>query len=73
MAQGEFTKEEAKSVEDAVCEMHKALSKAKQAEYLGHLNDILLFIAAAKQHASPGATEEVAPMTEDQQQEDQTN
>ena len=48
MAQGEFTKDEAQETRLAVEEMFKALTKAKQVEYLGHLNDILLFIEAAK-------------------------
>ena len=46
MAQGDFTKEEAKKTMDAVEEMYKALSKPKQADYFGHLNDILLFLEA---------------------------
>ena len=51
MAQGEFTKVEAAETEKAVDEMFKALSKPKQAEFLGHLNDIFLFLAAAKKVA----------------------
>lgn len=51
MSQGEFTKEEAGETASAVEEIWDALSKRKQMEYLGHLNDILLFIAAAKKHA----------------------
>jgi len=52
MAQGEFTKEEAAETIKAVDEMYKALSKSRQCEYLGHLNDICLFIEAA-QRAAP--------------------
>lgn len=51
MAQGEFTKEEADAMAEAVSEMFKALSKTKQREYIGHLNDIQLFIEAAKREA----------------------
>lgn len=51
MAQGEFTKEEAKATVEAVDEMFKGLSKGKQGEYLGHLNDILLFLKAAEKAA----------------------
>lgn len=51
MAQGEFTKEEADETIKAVEEMYKALSRAKQGEYLGHLNDIFLFIEAAQREA----------------------
>lgn len=59
MAQGQFTKEEAKETEEAVTEMFKALSKPKQLEYFGHLNDIMLFINAAKIKA-PSETPEVS-------------
>lgn len=52
MAQGEFTKAEAKETISAVEEMFKALSKAKQREYIGHWNDIALFLGAA-QRAAP--------------------
>ena len=51
MAQGEFTKEEADETIIAVDEMYRALPKTKQPKFLGHLNDILLFIEAAKKNA----------------------
>lgn len=51
MAQGEFTKEEATATEEAVSELFDALSKAKKGEFLGHLNDISLFLSAAKKAA----------------------
>ncbi len=51
MAQGEFTKEEAQETMDAFMEVFKALSKAKIAEYFGRLNDIMLFLEAAKKAA----------------------
>jgi len=51
MAQGDFTKEEAKATIEAVDEMFKALPKGKRAEYLGHLNDIMLFLEAAQREA----------------------
>lgn len=51
MAQGEFTKEEAEHTRVAVEEMWKGLSKRKQADFFGHLNDIFLFLEAAKLHA----------------------
>lgn len=47
MAQGEFTKEEAKEIEGVFKEVFTALSKPKQREFLGHANDIWLFVAAA--------------------------
>jgi hypothetical protein len=51
MAQGEFTKEEAAETIKAVDEMFKALPKAKQAAFFGHLNDVCLFLEAAKRAA----------------------
>jgi len=48
MAQGEFTKEEAEQTQKAVEELFDGLPKSKRMAFLGHLNDILLFIAAAK-------------------------
>ena len=48
MAQGEFTKDEADETVKAVEEMFKGLSKKKQGEFFGHLNDIFLFLSAAK-------------------------
>ena len=48
MAQSDLSKEEAKKTSDAVEEMFEALPKAKQGEYLGHLNDILLFLGACQ-------------------------
>ena len=58
MAQGEFTKQEADQTRGSVNEVFDALTKKKQMEFLGHLNDILLFIQAAKQ-AAPDEAEEV--------------
>lgn len=46
MAQREFTVDEAKATKEAVEEMFKAIPKSKRMEYLGHLNDVLLFIEA---------------------------
>jgi len=51
MAQGEFTKAEAKATRDAVEEMFKAIPKSRQALFIGHLNDVLLFIEAAGRNA----------------------
>lgn len=53
MAQGEFTKEEARETYEAVNEIFGALSRPKKMEYLGHLNDIMLFVTAAEK-AAPG-------------------
>jgi hypothetical protein len=47
MAQGQFTKQEAKATKDAVSEMFDAIPKSKRIGFIGHLNDILLFLDAA--------------------------
>jgi hypothetical protein len=54
MAQGEFPKQEADSVKDAAEEMFKALPQTKKRLFLGHLNDLFLFIEAAKRVAPEG-------------------
>jgi hypothetical protein len=48
MAQGEATKEECRETQKAVSELFDALPKSKRGEYIGHLNDISLFLAAAE-------------------------
>jgi hypothetical protein len=53
MAQGQFTKEEAQQTIEAVDELFTALPKSKKGGYIGHLNDILLFLEAAKKAAPP--------------------
>jgi hypothetical protein len=52
MAQGHFTKQEAAETKKAVEEMFDAIPKSKRLNYIGHLNDIFLFIEAA-QRAAP--------------------
>jgi hypothetical protein len=54
MAQGEFTKQEAAAVKEAAEEIFKALPKTKQRDYIGHLNDLFLFIEADKRAAPEG-------------------
>jgi hypothetical protein len=51
MAQGQFTKEEAQETMKSVEEMFEAITKSKRFGYLGHLNDIMLFLEAAKRTA----------------------
>jgi hypothetical protein len=53
MAQGQFTQEEAQATIEAVDDMFKGMPKSKQMNYLGHLNDIMLFLGAAKAAAPP--------------------
>lgn len=48
MAQGDWTKEEAKASLDAVEEIWKALPNRKKADFIGHLNDIALFLGRAQ-------------------------
>lgn len=51
MAQGQFSKQEADATATAVDEMFNAIPKSKRMEFIGHLNDIMLFIEAAKRSA----------------------
>jgi len=51
MAQGQFTKEEADATLKAIGEMYDAIPRSKKMGYLGHLNDVCLFIEAAKREA----------------------
>lgn len=51
MSQGNFTKEEGKETKDAVEEMYAALTKKRQMEYLGHYNDIMLYLSASIEQA----------------------
>jgi hypothetical protein len=51
MAQGQFTKREARNVREALQEILDALPKSKQLEFLGHFNDLFLFLDAAEKAA----------------------
>ncbi len=51
MAQGEFTKEEAEQTRKAVDELFEAIPKSKRQDFIGHLNDVFLFLEAAKRAA----------------------
>lgn len=53
MTQGQFTKEEAAATKEAVDELFKAIPKSRQMGFIGHLNDIFLFIEAAAKKAPP--------------------
>lgn len=48
MSETRLTKEEAKSCYDAVDEVMKAFPKSKVGSFLGHFNDVLLFLGEAK-------------------------
>lgn len=48
---GDFTKEEAEVVKDCITEMFDAISKRKRMEFIGHLNEALCFVDAAKRIA----------------------
>ena len=67
---GQFTKEEAKEAKEAVEEIFKALSKPKQREYLGHLNEAFLFIEAAEK-AAP-SEETIQKLAEEEAEEEET-
>ena len=64
MAQGDFTKEEIAEVRISIDEMFCALSRPNKCAFLGHMNDVLLFLSAAEKHA-PNAPLSPNPSTED--------
>jgi len=51
MTQGTFSKEEAESCKEALDEVMKAMPKSKVVNFIGHFNDIFLFLSAAKEAA----------------------
>lgn len=51
MAQGEFTKEEAQAVQKILDELFEGIPKSRRMNYIGHLNDIALFLSAAEKAA----------------------
>lgn len=51
MAQGKFTKEEVVEVRKSFREIFTALSKPKKMEFLGHANDVYLFLSAVEKVA----------------------
>lgn len=51
MPRGDFTKEECDFAQQCVDEIYTELSKPMQMDFLAHLNDVILFIAAAKKAA----------------------
>jgi len=59
MAQGQFTKREARRVKEVAEEILSALPKSKKLEYLGHFNNLFLFLRPAE-HATPESPEPVA-------------
>jgi hypothetical protein len=61
MAQGEFTKEEAKRVQQIVEEVFEAISQKRRGHYFGHLNDIFLFLEAAEK-AAPESIDRVSDL-----------
>ena len=56
MAQGQFTKEEAQATREAFDEIINSLSRNKKIEFIGHMNDIYLFLDAAEK-AAPAEAE----------------
>lgn len=61
MAQGQFTKEEAENVILCVHDIVKALTRTKKMECLGAMNDLYLFLEAAKNAAPNEKPKEEAP------------
>lgn len=51
MANSRFTKKEAELVREDIDTLFNSLTKKKQMEFIGELNDIMLFLSAAKEAA----------------------
>lgn len=51
MAQGEFTKQEADEVMKSLTAIFEGIPKSKRLNFIGELNDVALFIEAAKRAA----------------------
>lgn len=51
MAQGDFTKQEARLIKEVVEDIYKDLPKSKKMDHVGSLNDIFLFLSAAERNA----------------------
>jgi len=56
MAMGDFTKEQAVVAQECIDLIFKAVPKTKQMDLLGELNELSLFVSAAKRNA-PGEEE----------------
>jgi len=50
MAQGEFTLEETEEIEKTATEVFEGIPKSRRVRYLGHMNDIYLYLGAARRH-----------------------
>lgn len=48
MSETRLTKEEAQNCYEAVEEIMKAFPKSKAGEFIGHFNDVMLFLGEAK-------------------------
>ena len=64
---GEFTKEGAATALITLDEMFKAIPKSKQGGYLGHLNELCLFIEAASLAAPTEAEAKAQEEDEDEE------
>lgn len=51
MTQGKFSKEEAEACDRALNEIMKAMPKSKSMDFIGHFNDLFLFLSAARKIA----------------------
>ena len=58
MGQGDFTKEEAKESTEALDEIMKAFPKSKAMEFIGHFNDIFLFLGSCQRECPSEIKEE---------------
>ncbi len=60
MTQGKASKEEATATKEAVEEIMKSMPKSKAREFIGHFNDIFLFLDAVER-VLPNETDAETP------------
>ena len=63
MTQGKASKEEAKASKEALDEVMKVFPKNKVAEFIGHFNDLFLFLDAVEKILPSENTEEAKTQT----------
>jgi len=63
MTQGKLSKEEAQSCYEATEEIMKAFPKSKALDFIGHFNDIMLFLGTAKRELPSEKQKEVSSVS----------
>jgi len=67
MTQGKLSKEEAKSCSEALDEIMKAMPKSKVGDFIGHFNDLFLFLSACQRELPSEQVEVPASQSTEEQ------